>query len=89
MLTIAESNVQRRRTDLIVSAALAVCVTLTAWLLIGGTAIKWRVPLAYDGDAILHLLLINRLGDGNGYFYNTATGFPSVHCSMIFLVRMA
>jgi phosphoglycerol transferase len=76
MLTINEKNAQSRRADLIISAILAVCVTLTAWLLIGGTAIKWRMPLAYDGDAILHLLLINRLGDGNGYFYNTAIGFP-------------
>ncbi len=30
----------------------------------------------YEGDSILHLLLIKRLWDGHGYLLNTAAGFP-------------
>ncbi|MGJ7571733.1 DUF7024 domain-containing protein [Variovorax sp. RB2P76] len=64
------------RLDVIATVMLAVFVLWGAWELIGGTAIDWKAPLMYEGDSILHLLLIKRLWDGHGYLLNTAAGFP-------------
>ncbi|SDY55806.1 phosphoglycerol transferase [Variovorax sp. YR634] len=62
--------------DAIAIAALAVLVLWGAWKLMGGSTIDWKAPLMYEGDSILHLLLIKRLWDGHGYLLNTAAGFP-------------
>jgi phosphoglycerol transferase len=81
MLEIYSSNPTRAenkfgRLDAIATVMLAVFVLWGAWELIGGSAIDWKAPLMYEGDSILHLLLIKRLWDGHGYLLNTVAGFP-------------
>ena len=60
-----------------VPAALAVIVTITAWLLVGGTTIDvLHAPLTYNGDGLLILVMIKRVMDGTWLFHSNLMGAP-------------
>jgi phosphoglycerol transferase len=75
-LAIGGGNVRPSRADAAIVTAMTLVVTWVAWRLLGGSLVDWHAPLLYEGDSVLHLLLIKRLWDGHGYLANTAAGYP-------------
>ena len=60
-----------------VPAAMAVMVTITAWILVGGTSIDvLHDPLAYSGDGLLILVMIKRVMEGTWLFHSNLMGAP-------------
>ena len=56
--------------------ALVVIVMVTVWFLTGGTAFELGVPLIYDGDALLILVMIKRVMEGTWLFHSNLMGAP-------------
>jgi len=59
-----------------VPTALVILVTLTGWLLIGGTRFNLQDPLTYDGDGLLILVMIKRVMEGSWLFHSDLMGAP-------------
>ena len=59
-----------------VPATLAFLTSVTGWLLAGGTRINLDVPLIYNGDGLLILVMIKRVMEGSWLYHSTLMGAP-------------
>lgn len=65
-------------------AAQPIFIGVVLWWALGGSGRDYRVPLAFQGDALLHLAQARATIDTGWWWTNPSIGAPSVHNALLF-----
>ncbi len=64
-------------TNLHVQALVTALISLLiGWIILGELRVDWTVPVVYDGDGLMTILVIKRITEGAWYFFNDIQGAP-------------